>query len=65
MVARLSWAMKEIAVPWGQGASPSTTAASSLPRKQSGVSATRQPGARSSRGPRAREEIVQPRFESA
>ena len=36
--------MKEIAVPWGQGASPSTTAASSLPRKHSGVSATRQPG---------------------
>ena len=57
--------MKEIAVPWGQGASPSTTAASSLPRKQSGVSATRQPGARSSKGPRAREEMVQPRLDSA
>ena len=65
IVARLSWAVNEMIVPWGQGAWPSTTAASSLPRKHSGVSATRQPGARSSRGPRAREEIVQPRFESA
>ena len=65
MVGRISWAMNEIAVPCGQGASASTTAASSLPRKQSGVSTTRQPGARSRRGPRAREETVQPRFDSA
>ena len=57
--------MNEIAVPCGQGALAATTAASSLPRKQSGVSATRQPGARSRSGPRTREETVQPRLDSA